>query len=171
MDVGTMLQTVFHLDQLLEKKILYDWLQHAPVEEIQQNVYLVFTVSHYSSKCPRFRTESRSCTCRRKGCQQHHGATPQGITLKIGLKRKRDLYKTQAYPVKWRKTSRVMEKVSEYMSTGSIRFLLINSTIQYAYQDMEDWKDIDSIDHGFYCIQFWYYLQHCKGMQLHSLPH
>ena len=101
----------------------------------------------------------RSCSysCRCKGCQNPHGARPQGVTSKTGFKRKRDRYETQAYPLKGRNTSRVMEKVSEDVSTGSMsnfEYLLISAIIQYAYRDVEDWTDIDLIDPDFITYNF-----------------
>ena len=125
---------VSHIDQLEEKENIQPTIKCTCGRNSTKGVSCVYSMYHYSTKCPCFKAE-RSCTqdCRCKSCQNPHGAWPQVITSKTGFKRKRDRYDTQAYPLKGRKTSRVMEQVSEDMSTGSMsnfEYLLISAIIQ-----------------------------------------
>ena len=118
----------------------------------------VYSLYHYSTKCSCFKA-GRSCNsnCRCKGCKNPYGGRPDIKTPKTGQKRKRDQYSTQVYPLKGRKTSAVMDRVSQEVSTGSmsnLEYLLISAIVQYAYSDIEDWTDIDKIDPGFITKNF-----------------
>ena len=150
--------TVSHLDQIQEKENIQPTIKCTCGRNSTKGVLCAYSMYHYSTKCPCFKAE-RACTynCRCKGCQNPHGARPEITTSKTGFKRKRDRYETQAYPLKGRKTSRVMEQVSEDVSTGSMstfEYLLISAIIQYAYPDVEDWRDVDLIDPDFLTKNF-----------------
>ena len=50
-----------------------------------------------------------------------------------------------------------MQQVSEDVSTGSMsnfEYLLISAMIQHAYQDVEDWTDVNLIDPDFISYNF-----------------
>ena len=94
----------------------------------------VYSLYHYSTKCSCFKA-GRSCNsnCRCKGCKNPYGGRPDIKTPKTGQKRKRDQYSTQVYPLKGRKTSAVMDRVSQEVSTGSmsnLEYLLISAIVQ-----------------------------------------
>lgn len=149
---------VSHLEQPQEKENIEPILKYTCGRNSTKGVSCIYSMYHYITKCPCFkvgRSCSYSCIC--KGCQNPHGARPQGLTFKKSLSRKRDRYETQAYPLQGRKTSKVMQQVSEDVSTESMsnfEYLLISAMIQYDSQDVEDWTDVNLIDPDFISYNF-----------------
>ena len=143
---------VSFLDQVLEKENVQADIKCTCGRNSTKGISCAYSTYHYSTKCPCFKSD-RSCThsCRCKGCHNPHGARPdiKKLMPKAGLKRRRDRHEYQAYPLKGRKTSKVMEHLSEDVTTGSIsafEYLLISAILQYAYPHLEDWTDVDMID-------------------------
>ena len=151
---------VAHIDQVQDKENVQPPLKDVDRCTCGRNstkgVSCAHSLYHYSTKCPCFKANRAcnvNCRCKLRLYKNPHGERPAAVkTSNNGLKGKRDRHKSQTYPLKGRKTAKVMEEVSEEVGTGSMskfEYILISAIIHYSYPDIEDWTDIGSIETNF----------------------
>lgn len=152
---------VSHLDQIQEENVVQPELETIKCtcgRNSTKGVSCVYSLYHYSTKCPCFKAgRPCNCDCRCRGCQNPHGVRADIKIPKTGQKRKRERYDTQIYPLKGKKTTLVADQVSEEVNIGGMsgfEYLLISAIIQYAYTDLEDWTDVEKVDPGFISKNF-----------------